>query len=153
MLISFRELKRLRRRLKNKRIVIASGVFDLFHIGHLKYLKKAKALGDILFVNVIADKRVKFIKGEERPIITQKQRAQLINSLKFVDYVIVNPTVNKSSAVSVIRILQPDIFAVRTKEREKELLKACPTMKVVRIPETKFISTTKIIEKIKSVTK
>jgi D-beta-D-heptose 7-phosphate kinase/D-beta-D-heptose 1-phosphate adenosyltransferase len=81
MEINIGDLKLIRDKYRNKKIVFASGVFDLFHVGHLYYLCKAKKLGDILVVNIVNDGRVKYLKGGNRPIINQKQRAEIIKGL------------------------------------------------------------------------
>lgn len=84
------EIKSLRKKFKdqNKKVVFTNGVFDLIHAGHVDYLTKAKALGDILIVGMNTDDSVRRIKGIKRPILKQDERAFIISSLKVVDYVI-----------------------------------------------------------------
>jgi len=72
---------------KPPRVVFTNGCFDILHVGHARYLKDAKALGDILVVGVNADSSVKRLKGPERPIQTENDRAELIASLGSVDFV------------------------------------------------------------------
>lgn len=88
--ISLSELKAIRLKLKasNKRVVFTNGVFDLIHAGHVDYLSKAKALGDILLVGLNSDDSVKRIKGDKRPILKQDERAFVLSNFKPVDYVI-----------------------------------------------------------------
>ena len=83
------ELISIRKKLKeeNKKVVFTNGVFDILHSGHVDYLIKAKSLGDILIVGVNSDSSVHRIKGEKRPIISEKERAFIVSSLKPVDYV------------------------------------------------------------------
>ena len=83
------ELISLRKKLKeeNKKVVFTNGVFDILHSGHVDYLTKAKSLGDVLIVGVNSDSSVHKIKGEKRPIISEKERAFIVSSLKPVDYV------------------------------------------------------------------
>jgi len=149
MIVNHGKLKEIRNANRDKKIVFASGVFDLFHIGHLKYLKRAKKLGDILVVNVVNDSRVKILKGNNRPIINEKMRATIIDSLKFVDYVVINPLINDGVSIDCIKKLQPDYFGVREKTKYKEIKEISPNTKLVKIGETGIISTTKIITKCK----
>lgn len=76
---------------QGKRIVLVGGCFDILHVGHVLFLEKAKAKGDILFVWVESDESIRKSKGENRPIHTQKQRATVIAALACVDYVIPLP--------------------------------------------------------------
>jgi len=83
------EIKAIRKKLKTKgkRVVFTNGVFDIIHSGHVDYLNKAKALGDVLIVGVNSDASVKRIKGKKRPILNEKERAFIVSNLKAVDYV------------------------------------------------------------------
>jgi len=85
------QMKTLRNKFKdeNKKVVFTNGVFDLVHAGHVDYLTKAKALGDILIVGLNSDSSVKRIKGEKRPLINQTERALLLSNLKPVDFVVI----------------------------------------------------------------
>ena len=83
------EIKAIRKKLKTKgkRVVFTNGVFDIIHSGHVDYLNKAKASGDVLIVGVNSDASVKRIKGKKRPILNEKERAFIVSNLKAVDYV------------------------------------------------------------------
>jgi D-glycero-beta-D-manno-heptose 1-phosphate adenylyltransferase len=83
------ELVLIRAELKkqDKKVVFTNGCFDLIHAGHIDYLLKAKAMGDVLIVALNTDSSVKRIKGEKRPILSQDERAFIISNLKPVDYV------------------------------------------------------------------
>lgn len=94
MIIKFEDLKNIRQIHKDKKIVICSGWFDMFHIGHLNFLKKAKEQGDILIVFCRNDAEGKIIKGVNRPIIEETQRISILDSLKYIDYVILSSDVN-----------------------------------------------------------
>lgn len=72
---------------KNKKIVTTNGVFDILHLGHIKYLEQAKKLGDILIVGINTDKSVKVNKGDKRPINGEKSRIGVLAALESVDYV------------------------------------------------------------------
>ena len=88
--ISLEVLKSIRKKLKseNKKVVFTNGCFDLIHAGHVDYLEKAKKFGDVLIVGLNTDDSVRRIKGEQRPILKQDERAFILSNLKPVDYVI-----------------------------------------------------------------
>lgn len=73
---------------KNKTIVVSGGCFDILHIGHIKFLENAKKQGDYLFILLENDKNVKKLKGNNRPINNQQDRAQILAAMSFVDYVV-----------------------------------------------------------------
>jgi len=108
-LVSLKELKAIRQKLKteNKKVVFTNGVFDLIHSGHVDYLLKAKALGDILIVGLNSDKSVKKIKGDKRPILKQDDRSFILANLKPVDYVIL---FDEDTPENLIKELIPDIL-------------------------------------------
>ena len=66
-------------------IVLANGCFDLFHVGHIRYLAGAKALGSILIVGINSDEQVRKLKGGNRPFMPERERAEIVSALKFVD--------------------------------------------------------------------
>ncbi len=72
---------------KGKKIVFTNGCFDLIHLGHIRYLEKARGLGDILVVGVNSDRSVKNLKGPKRPILHEEERAEILSSLGSVDFV------------------------------------------------------------------
>lgn len=76
-----------RLRAEGKRIVFTNGCFDLLHVGHLRYLQQARALGDVLVVGVNTDVGVRRLKGPSRPLVTERERAELLAGLRCVDYV------------------------------------------------------------------
>lgn len=86
---SLPELKKLCTGLKNegKAIITTNGVFDLLHAGHIRYLKKARALGDVLIVGLNSDASVKSLKGDKRPLVSEADRLDVIAALECVDYV------------------------------------------------------------------
>lgn len=83
------EIVEIRKKLKQegKKVVFTNGCFDILHAGHVDYLNKAKAMGDILIVGLNSDSSIRRIKGELRPIVPQRERAFLIGNLKAVDFV------------------------------------------------------------------
>jgi rfaE bifunctional protein nucleotidyltransferase chain/domain len=99
----------LRRKLKaaGKKVVFTNGTFDILHRGHIEYLKKAREMGDALFVGLNSDESVRIIKGEGRPIMTQEDRAFLLANLVCVDIVVI---FTESTPIHLIRALLPDVL-------------------------------------------
>ena len=90
---------------QGNKIVHCHGVFDLIHIGHVRYLEEAKEFGDILLVTITEDKNVK--KGPNRPAFTETLRAEALAALEIVDYVAINKW---ETAVETINLLKPDFY-------------------------------------------
>src|SRR5437764_6360998 len=88
-----------------KKIILANGCFDLLHVGHVRYLAGAKALGDVLIVGINSDEHAHKLKGPGRPFLPQNERAELISALRCVDFVTIfdEPTVEE-----LIRAIKPD---------------------------------------------
>ena len=99
-------IKKLKK--KNKKIVLANGCFDLIHVGHIRYLKEAKDLGDILVVALNNDSSVRSLKGPGRPLMPELDRAELIGSFSCVDYVTI---FSEKDVNHVVKALQPDFHA------------------------------------------
>ena len=98
-------------RQRGRRIVLANGVFDLLHVGHVRYLEAARALGDVLLVAVNSDASVRRLKGEGRPIMSAVERAELIGALRPVDAVVV---FEEDSVERLVGVLRPDVQAKGT---------------------------------------
>ena len=96
---------------KGHRIVFANGCFDVLHVGHVRYLVGAKALGDLLVVGINADEQVAIQKGAGRPVVPEQERAEIVAALEAVDYVTVfsEPTVE-----TLLLLLRPDVHAKGT---------------------------------------
>lgn len=96
---------------RGKKIVLANGCFDLLHVGHVRYLEGAKALGDLLVVGINSDAQTRKLKGAGRPFIPEKERAEIIAALRPVDLVTIfdEPTVEE-----LIRTIRPDVHAKGT---------------------------------------
>src|SRR3982751_1100269 len=93
------------------RIVLANGCFDVLHVGHVRYLAGARALGDVLVVGVNSDEQVAVQKGEGRPVLPAQERAEIVAALESVSYVTVfdEPTVEQ-----LLRVIKPDVHAKGT---------------------------------------
>jgi rfaE bifunctional protein nucleotidyltransferase chain/domain len=107
-LLSLDDLPRLRAAATaaGKTIAMANGIFDLFHVGHLRYLEGAKAEADLLVVAVNSDFSTKLNKGPSRPVIPEAERAEIVAGLRCVDHVVLFDT---KDVVAVIRLLKPDV--------------------------------------------
>src|SRR5712664_962113 len=136
-------------RVRGRRIVFANGCFDMLHVGHVRYLEGAKALGDVLVVAVNSDEQVRKQKGADRPLIPQDQRAEIVGSLEAVDLVTIfdEPTVTE-----LLLALKPDIHAKGTDYTEETV----PERDVVRsfggqvaiVGDPKNHSSTEMIERV-----
>src|SRR4030042_4560215 len=95
-----------------KKIVLVGGCFDLLHFGHISFLKQAKTHGDQLVVALESDENVRRSKGDSRPIHTQKQRAEMLKALSFVDEVVELSPMNKyEDYFELIRNIKPAVIA------------------------------------------
>lgn len=107
------ELKKsiARSRADDSKIVLANGCFDLLHVGHVRYLTGAKAIGDILVVGVNSDRQTRFLKGNGRPFVPENERAELVSGLRCVDFVTIfdEPTVEQ-----LLLAIRPDFHAKGT---------------------------------------
>ncbi len=91
-----------------KTVVFANGCFDLIHVGHIRYLKEAKELGDILVVALNSDSSVHRLKGKDRPFMNENERAVVLSSFSFVDYLTI---FTEDNVEKVLLSLRPDIHA------------------------------------------
>ncbi|TSE05541.1 MULTISPECIES: D-glycero-beta-D-manno-heptose-7-phosphate kinase [Aquimarina] len=131
---------------QNKKIVFTNGCFDILHLGHIKYLEKAKKLGDVLIVGVNTDNSVKNIKGNKRPINPELDRAYLLNALKSVDYTVL---FNENTPYELIKSIRPNVLAKGADYKNKEIIGSdfAGTTKLIEYIDGK--STTGVINKIK----
>jgi D-beta-D-heptose 7-phosphate kinase / D-beta-D-heptose 1-phosphate adenosyltransferase len=107
-----KETKELLRIIKNlkakgKRIVFTNGCFDILHLGHVRYLEKAKALGDILVVGMNSDSSVRKLKGPRRPIFPEEERTEILAGLGCVDYITI---FNEADPLKLITSLKPNLL-------------------------------------------
>ncbi len=146
-ILAWQELKEAVDRVKadGKKIVFTNGCFDIIHIGHIRYLKKAKALGDVLVVGLNSDKSVSRIKPK-RPINPQKHRAEILSSLEMVDYVTL---FDEETPYELIKFIQPDILVKGGDWKKEDIVGSDIVKETLSLPFIKGISTTKIIERIK----
>jgi rfaE bifunctional protein nucleotidyltransferase chain/domain len=136
---------------RRRKVVATNGCFDLLHVGHLKYLTEARALGDFLWVGLNGDASVRELKGPGRPLVPEADRAELLAAWRVVDSVTIFPTVR---ATAFLRAVQPDVYAkggdytvASLNAEEAEALRECgAVIEIVRLVKGK--STTKLVEKI-----
>ena len=134
--------------MKGQIIVLATGVWDLFHVGHLNLIRNAKGLGDKLIVGVSTDECVVKEKGKT-PVIPFEQRYKIVEAIKYVDCVVPQYTRDKTR---LIKTLKPDILVAGDdwdKLKGQEVLEKIGG-KVIFFPYTKTINTTELIERIKN---
>jgi D-beta-D-heptose 7-phosphate kinase/D-beta-D-heptose 1-phosphate adenosyltransferase len=107
-----KERKELLRIIKNlkakgKQIVFTNGCFDVLHLGHVRYLEEAKALGDVLVVGVNSDSSVRKLKGPKRPILPEQERTEILSGLGCVDYITI---FNEADPLKLITSLKPNLL-------------------------------------------
>lgn len=147
MIISLKKLKNIVKKLKQqgKKIVFTNGCFDIIHKGHIVLLKKAKSLGDVLIVGLNTDKSVKQLKGKDRPVNLQQDRAEVLDSIKYVDYVVL---FDELTPYKLITELKPDIVVKGGDYKKEEIVGWGIVPKVVRVKLVEGKSTTGLIKKI-----
>jgi len=96
-----------RRQAGGERGVFTNGCFDLLHLGHVRYLQEARALGDFLVLGLNADESVALLKGPGRPLVPAHERAEILAALACVDYVVIFP---EKTANTIVELLQPSIY-------------------------------------------
>ena len=137
-------------RADRKTIVFTNGVFDLLHPGHVRYLKAARSLGDVLIVGLNGDASVRRNKGPERPITPEQERAEVLAALEFVDAVVI---FNEDTPADIIRAIQPDVL-VKGADWPADQIVGRDTVeagggRVERITVEQGHSTTAIVEKVR----
>lgn len=166
-LVSLAEASRVRQGLRQqgKRVVLTNGIFDLLHVGHVRYLQAAGRLGHALFVGLNSDSSSRTLKGPHRPLTPQSERAEVLCALGCVDYVII---FDEPTAERLVETLQPDIYAkggdyagrvvdsgnaTTASHGEPKALPEAPVVeryggRVVILPYATGHSTTKIVERL-----
>lgn len=144
-----RVVARLKR--KGRKVVFTNGCFDILHVGHVTYLKRARRLGDILIVGLNSDSSVRAIKGNGRPINPELDRALVLSALYFVDYVAI---FGEETPEMLIMELKPDVLVKGADWKAKDIVGAAFVRsyggRVVRIPFVSGYSTSSTIKKLRS---
>ena len=145
------ELKTVLSRLRKagRQIVFTNGCFDILHAGHVRYLTAARQEGDRLVVGLNSDPSVRRIKGPERPLVPQQQRAEVLAGLRCVDYIVI---FDEPDPLRVIQTLRPDVLVKGDDWPDDQIIGADVVKsgggRVVRVPVVEGISTSRIIERI-----
>ena len=134
-----------------RRVVFTNGVFDILHPGHVRYLREARSLGDLLIVGLNADASVRRNKGPERPINSEQDRAEIVAALECVDAVVI---FDEDTPAEIIEAVQPDVL-VKGADWAEDAIVGRDTVearggRVVRVAIEKGFSTTSIVDKIRS---
>ncbi|MDI6800779.1 MAG: D-glycero-beta-D-manno-heptose 1-phosphate adenylyltransferase [Thermodesulfovibrionales bacterium] len=147
-ILDWNELKAKIDRLKaaGMKIVFTNGCFDLIHIGHIRYLKEAKKLGDILVIGLNSDSSIKRLKPH-RPIIPEMQRAEVLASLEMVDYVAI---FSEDTPHELIKDIKPDILVKGGDWKKEDIVGSDIVPEIHSLSFIEGISTTDIIKKIKN---
>ena len=140
------ELQRLRRR--GQRVVFTNGCFDLLHSGHVRYLRAARARGDLLVVALNSDASVRRLKGPERPLVRLRDRAEVMAALEMVDYV---TSFGETTPLRIIRELGPDVLVKGGDWKVADIVGADDVLArggaVYSLPFARGHSTTRLIER------
>ncbi|PIQ87228.1 MAG: D-glycero-beta-D-manno-heptose 1-phosphate adenylyltransferase [Candidatus Omnitrophica bacterium CG11_big_fil_rev_8_21_14_0_20_45_26] len=143
-----RAVKRLRR--QKKKVVFTNGCFDVLHVGHVRYLSKAKEFGDVLIVGLNSDRSIRQLKGPGRPINRLSARAEVLAGLSSVDLIV---AFNDKTPQALIRFLKPDVLVKGADYRIKEIAGAREVTasggRVRRVPLVKGFSTSTLIRRAK----
>ena len=149
-----REIPRIVAPLKKmgKKVVFTNGCFDILHVGHVRYLRQAKALGDVLVIGLNRDRSVKHLKGSGRPVTNETERAEVISALDAVDYIVL---FGERTPDKLIHVIRPD-FLVKGGDWKKEDIVGASFVesyggKVLPLRFVKGYSTTNLIERIKKI--
>ena len=141
--------ERERLRAAGRRLVFTNGVFDLLHVGHVRYLTQARTLGDALVVAINSDRAVRELKGADRPVFDEAERAEILAALRVVDYVVVFDDI---SPRGLIAELLPDVL-VKGGDYDLDQIHGREEVeaaggKVISLPFVEGSSTTALIQKI-----
>jgi D-beta-D-heptose 7-phosphate kinase/D-beta-D-heptose 1-phosphate adenosyltransferase len=144
-ILSWDKLKKtvVRLKAKNKKVVFTNGCFDIIHIGHVRYLKEARGLGDVLIIGLNSDRSVSSIKPD-RPINPQNHRAEVLSSLEMVDYVVL---FDDETPYELIKLIQPDVLVKGGDWKKGEIVGSDIARETYSLPYVEGVSTTGIIEK------
>jgi rfaE bifunctional protein nucleotidyltransferase chain/domain len=148
---TLKQMKAIVGRLKSRgqKVVFTNGCFDILHIGHIRYLRKAKEQGDVLIIGLNTDRSVKRIKGEERPVVSERERAEVLAALELVDYVVL---FDEPDPLPLIAALKPDVLVKGADWPKSQIIGREIVEKnggrVVRVPLVAGASSTGVIEKI-----
>ncbi|MBI5633348.1 MAG: D-glycero-beta-D-manno-heptose 1-phosphate adenylyltransferase [Nitrospirae bacterium] len=139
-------IKKICERLRKdgKKIVFTNGCFDILHAGHVRYLNRARKLGDLLIIGLNSDASVSGIKPG-RPVNAEKNRAEVLSGLASVDYIVI---FREKTPYNLIKAVRPDVLVKGGDWKPQDIVGADIAKKTLSLPFVKGLSTTRIIEKI-----
>lgn len=153
-IVNIKELKEIINKISkennNLKIVFTNGCFDILHRGHVEYLQKARELGDLLILGLNSDSSVKRLKGENRPINNEKDRAIVLSALECVDFVII---FDDDTPFELIKNLKPDILVKGGDYKLENVIGREFAKETILIDFVDGYSTTKTIKNIKNINK
>ena len=132
-------------RAEGRKIVFTNGCFDLIHVGHVRYLREAKALGDVLIVGLNSDRSVSGIKAG-RPVNPEDGRAEVLAALEMVDYVTL---FDEETPYELIKLVRPDILVKGGDWKKEDIIGSDIAKETRSLPFVEGVSTTRIIERIR----
>ena len=153
MIIDSNKIGELREKLQGQKVVFADGTFDLFHLGHVESFKNLHNFGKVVVVGIMSDEWVKAKKGKKRPVLSEKERLELVDSIRYVDYSVLLKdlvTGERISTSAFIKKLQPSVFVSIDpvwEERRREFENLGIELKV--IARTHESSTTTLLARIR----
>ena len=139
-------------RREGKRIAWTNGCFDIIHAGHVDYLERSKAYGDFLVVGLNSDESIKKLKGDNRPVFSEKDRAKVLSSIVYVDYVVI---FSDRSPIKMIEFIKPDYYikggdyTIDTIDQDERKVVEVYGGEIVLLPMVEGVSSSIIVEKIK----
>lgn len=137
---------------EGKKFAWTNGCFDIIHAGHVDYLERSKAYGDFLVVGLNSDVSVKKLKGDLRPIFSEQERAKVLCSILYVDYVVI---FSDMRPIKMIELLQPDYYikggdyTIDTIDQNERKVVESYCGKIILLPMVSGMSSSIIVEKIK----
>ena len=147
-IVNLKELETFHPKKSEGRIVLTGGCFDILHIGHVRFLSEAKGMGDYLIVLLESDQKVKELKGKNRPVFIQKERAEMLSALRSVDLIVLLQMMeNDSDYLNLVAKIKPDIIAVteddpHIKMKIRQAKEVGAMLKIISL--TKTFSTSKL---------
>jgi len=148
---TFEEIERIARDLKKdkKKIATTNGVFDILHLGHVRYLEEAKRMGDVLIVGINSDASVRKLKGKNRPINSENDRTEVLAALEVVDYIVI---FKEDNPIKLLSLIEPDVHVKGGDYKIGKIVEKNIVEKnkgrVVLVQEEKGFSTTSLIKRI-----
>lgn len=143
--------RRRQLREQGKTVVLTNGCFDLLHVGHVRYLRQARALGHVLIVGLNSDASARRLKGPQRPLVPAAQRAEVLAALACVDFVVI---FDEPTAERLVNLLQPEIYAKGGDYASKDLPEQAVVEsyggRVVLLLQVLGMSTTDIVSRIRA---